>query len=225
MDPRKLFSDSRLRGLCAYCCGPPETRDHVPSKVFLDSPMPNDLPVVECCLNCNNGFSRDEEYTAALIECAICGTVDANRLSRVKISLALQYSPALQALIAESTSSDDSGQLWWNPDMKRIHNVLEKLARGHAAYELNILPADDPAIEVVPITMFNAESRDAFLEDVETPFFPEIGSRAFSDPQTLLLDTWKVVQQGRYEYLVTQAYGTAVRMLISDYLACEVLWD
>ncbi len=109
--------------------------------------------------------------------------------------------------------------------MKRIHNVLEKLARGHAAYELNILPADDPAIEVVPITMFNAESRDAFLEDVETPFFPEIGSRAFSDPQTLLLDTWKVVQQGRYEYPVTQAYGTAVRMLISDYLACEVLWD
>jgi hypothetical protein len=47
MDPRHLFVDERLTGTCVYCGGQPDTRDHVPSKAFLDDPLPPDLPVVE----------------------------------------------------------------------------------------------------------------------------------------------------------------------------------
>ncbi len=36
MDPRKLFIDERLTGMCVYCGTRPDTRDTVPSKVLLD---------------------------------------------------------------------------------------------------------------------------------------------------------------------------------------------
>lgn len=40
MDPRHLPVDSRLVGGCVFCGGEPGTRDHVPSKVLLDDPLP-----------------------------------------------------------------------------------------------------------------------------------------------------------------------------------------
>ena len=54
--------DSRIAGICIYCGGIAKTRDHVPSKAFLDKPYPENIPVVPCCSECNNKFSKDEEY-------------------------------------------------------------------------------------------------------------------------------------------------------------------
>jgi hypothetical protein len=59
MDPKKLFIDERLKGICAYCGARPESRDHVPSRVLLDKPYPENLPVVEACFKCNGEFSAD----------------------------------------------------------------------------------------------------------------------------------------------------------------------
>ena len=74
MDPRKLFAEERFTGLCVYCGAEPETRDHVPSKVLLDEPFPDDLPVVPACERCNNRLSPDERYVACFVECAITGS-------------------------------------------------------------------------------------------------------------------------------------------------------
>ena len=74
MDPRKLFVDERLIGSCVYCGGAPDSRDHVPSKVLLDDPLPPDLPVVEACSTCNGNFSLDEEYLACFLECVFSGS-------------------------------------------------------------------------------------------------------------------------------------------------------
>jgi hypothetical protein len=60
VDQLKDFADSRLIAGCVYCGGLDETRDHVPSRVFLDSPFPENLPVVPACWECNNSFSRDD---------------------------------------------------------------------------------------------------------------------------------------------------------------------
>ena len=49
MDPRQLFFDDRFKDACAYCGNNADTRDHVPSKVLLDEPLPPDLPVVAAC--------------------------------------------------------------------------------------------------------------------------------------------------------------------------------
>ncbi|HEY7769949.1 MAG TPA: hypothetical protein VIB55_17395, partial [Longimicrobium sp.] len=85
MDPRKLFLDERHSLYCAYCGDVPSTADHVPSKVLLDQPFPENLPVVRCCITCNNRFSRDEPYVACLIECVISGSVDIDRVRREKV--------------------------------------------------------------------------------------------------------------------------------------------
>lgn len=71
MDPRHLFIDRRLTGMCVYCGDQPDTRDHVPSKVFLNEPYPPELPVVAACKRCNESFSLDEQYLACFLDCVI----------------------------------------------------------------------------------------------------------------------------------------------------------
>ena len=44
------FADERLVSGCVYCGGPEETNEHVPSRVFLDQPYPENLPGVDACL-------------------------------------------------------------------------------------------------------------------------------------------------------------------------------
>ncbi|MGD0649715.1 MAG: hypothetical protein ABSA97_00995 [Verrucomicrobiia bacterium] len=37
--------------------------------------------------------------------------------------------------------------------------------------------------------------------------------------------TWIVVQPGRYRYLASVGDGVIIRLVISEYLGCEVIWD
>ena len=77
MDQLRDYADSRLIQDCIYCDGGhQETRDHVPSKAFLDSPFPDNLPVVPSCHACNHGFAVDEEYLSCLIECCLAGSAN-----------------------------------------------------------------------------------------------------------------------------------------------------
>lgn len=136
MDQLKNYADNRLLNGCIYCCGPEETRDHVPSRVFLDSPFPTNLPVVPACRACNHGFSRDEEYLACLIESAIAASTDPDRIRRPRVADMLRRSPALRSRI-EAAKSIEGGQLAFGIEGARVENVVLKLARGHAAYELS----------------------------------------------------------------------------------------
>jgi len=81
----KTFSDSSLDTQCAYCGNFPDTRDHGLSKILLDKPFPENIPIVPSCMKYNNGFSLDEEYFACLIKCLISGTTDLDKLSRESI--------------------------------------------------------------------------------------------------------------------------------------------
>lgn len=73
------YSDERYDGLCSYYG---DTKDHVPSKVLLDNEFPENMYEVDCCLECNQGFSADEVYFACLIECIIHGSADREKLGR-----------------------------------------------------------------------------------------------------------------------------------------------
>jgi len=48
MKQLQCYGDSRNKGFCVHCGGPDETRDHVPAKVLLDEPYPENLPD-RCC--------------------------------------------------------------------------------------------------------------------------------------------------------------------------------
>lgn len=230
-DPRKLFIDERLRNICVYCGTVPNTRDHCPSKVLLDLPYPQNLPVVEACEKCNQSFSLDEQYLACFLECAMCGSTQPEMLQREGIRRILEEMPHLAAEIQSSMAMSADGTKVWYPDMGRVTKVLLKLARGHLHYELGVQERDRPAtIEVFPLALMEAGQRKRF----EYPYpdslatWPELGSRAFLRACAfgeLLGDGWQYVQEGRYRYLVGQREGNYAHIVIGEYLGCRVVWN
>jgi len=236
------YADERLILGCVYCTAPEQTtRDHVPSKVLLDQPYPTNLPVVPCCEDCNNSFSLDEVYLACLIECVRAGSTDPDKVKRDVVRRLLREQPRLRARI-ENSRREENGEVRFYPEIDRIRNVVLKLARGHAAFELSTPLRREPdhiAWWILP-TLSDDQIRefdDAHVHHI----FGEIGSRASQrmmvvqvqavSPsgdaivQSLIVSDWVDVQEGRYRYLaVDDAGGSVIRIVISEYLACEVAW-
>lgn len=229
-EPGKLFVDDRLTGICVYCGTRPGTRDHSPSKVLLDEPYPDNLPVVKACLACNQSFSLDEQYLACFLECAMCGSTDTAALNRKNIQRILTKTPSLAAEIQSTMTISESGDKIWRPDMERVRNVLLKLARGHLHFELSIQERDDPdVLEIVPLSLMTADGREFFErpESEAMTVWPELGSRAFLRAWASgerWADGWLDVQEGRYRYLVGQGRGSYAHIVIGEYLACRAVW-
>ena len=225
--------DERLIGMCVHCGGQLNTRDHVPSKVFLDEPYPPELPVAGACETCNAGFSLDEQYLSCFIECVICGTVEPAGLQRPKVKRILSENPKLRHRIEASVRRGEGSSLLWKPETDRVRNVILKLARGHTAYELYPKPEDPVHVEFTPLRILSEQQRMGFEGggSGELSSWPEIGSRAFfraygSEPDALTqVGDWIVVQPGRYRYAVNETGGVLVRMVLSEYLACEISWE
>jgi len=234
MNPQHyLFVDDRALGVCVFCGGVPDTRDHVPSKVFVDDPLPDHLPIVEACEACNQGFSLDEEYLACFLEAVLAGSTDPEKLTRAKIKRALSRNARLVSRLEASVRVDDNGTMIWIPEANRVQNVVRKLARGHAAYELSLPEIDEPAaVTFQPFLTMSEQARQRFENagSGELRGWPEIGSRAFlracgADPYSDTVGPWIEVQRGRYRYSVGQDAGVIVRIVIAEYLACEVAWE
>jgi hypothetical protein len=241
---RNDYADPRLISGCVYCdSGLQETtRDHVPSKVLLDSPYPENLPVVPACGECNNGFSLDELYVACLIECVRCGTTDPTRVEREVVRRTLLEQPKVRERI-ESGREERDGEIRFFPEGERLLNVVMKLARGHAAFELSTpmrRKPDHVSWWVLPAMP------EQDLEDFDAAhvhhLIGEVGSRAsqrmlvvqaeiasaagVGTTQPLLVSDWVDVQAGRYRYLAVHDAGrTFVKIVIGEYLACEVYWS
>jgi len=220
--------DQRNQGFCIHCGGPDETRDHTPSKAFLDRPLPENLPIAPACLACNNGFAADEEYVACLLECVVAGDVDPEKIERPTVARALKENRALRETLESGRKQTEAG-LVWDADMSRVSKVLMKLARGHAAFELNEPQLHDPGIFwCKPLMTLTPSEREAFESDDDGGLWPEVGSRAM---HRLLIvggqafeEGWLVVQDGRYRYRTMQDNGLKVRIVLREYLACEVVW-
>jgi hypothetical protein len=221
------YGDERNKGWCVFCGGPMETRDHAPSRVLLDEPYPENLPVLACCRSCNSSFSLDEEYLACLIECARTGSVEEARAARPKVARILERKASLESRLAAARCETGDGILW-KPEDERVRNVIVKLARAHIAYEQNEPQLDEPvSLSIIPLCAMTEEIRDDFEASPNTGLWPEVGSRAM---HRILVGAegdypWIEVQPGRYRYLVATGPGVLVRIVIAEYLAAEVAWD
>lgn len=226
------FSDDRQKGFCVHCGGPPESMDHAPSKVFLDLPYPKHMPSLPSCSNCNNGFSDDEEYLACFIECVIRGSSDPDQLGREKITRALRRNIRLRDRIERGHKQSETiggGTVHlWQPEDERVQRVVLKLARCHAAYELNEPRLDEPQqMLVMPLVSMEEDQRHHFESVAEFGGWPEVGSRAMQ--RILITDDaypngWITVQEGRYRFLAVADSALVVRGVIGEYLAFEVIW-
>lgn len=242
MDQLTSFADRRLLQGCVYCGAPNAgTRDHVPSRVLLDPPLPTNLPVVPSCLACNNGFSRDEEYFACLIECVIGGTTDPEKIAREGVASSLRRSVKLRTLL-ESQRRTFDGHVVFEPTVGRVETVIRKLAIGHAAYELEHSNLGAPtALWYGPVALMSAEQRQHFDAPQIVDLFGEVGSRGMQrmvvthvaavdqegDTRSFdfLINEWVDVQEGSYRYFAAEGpNGVLVRFVIAEYLAAEVWW-
>lgn len=220
MDPRGLYFDERLMGVCAYCGARSDSRDHVPSRVLLDEPFPPDLPVVGACASCNNGFSLHERVVACLVDSLACGSTAAPAL-RPKVKRMLAEDDRLAAQMALALDYADRS---WLVEDKSVGQVVTKLAKGHLAF-MECPTSEPPTSARVAARpdLSAVQLRD--FDDLPTPvFLPEIGTRAFMH----WIDgaaSWSVVQVGRYRYAALLGREhPAVRFVLSEYLFCEVSW-
>jgi len=120
----------------------------------------------------------------------------------------------------------------WHPEDSRVQSVVLKLARCHAAYELNQPQLHEPEhIRVFPLPTLNPVE----LQHFETSAYPdicgwpEVGSRSFQrisfDEVGIEVGGWLVVQEGRYRFLAAETGSVIIRGVLSEYLGYEVIWD
>jgi hypothetical protein len=241
MNQLKNLADDRLINGCIYCGGVAETRDHVPSRILLEPPYPENLPVVGCCEQCNQGFSKDEEYVVCLIEAVLAGSTNPDGIKRSGVARSLRRSPALQARI-DAARREVDGRIEFAVETDRMMNVMLKLARGHAAFELSQPCRKAPDhFWCGPLGSMSEEMRESFNAAHVQQMFGEVGSRGLQRmlvtqlvvrSQTgeesqvgFLFNDWVDVQDGYYRYLaIDDIGGLVIRIVVAEYLACEVAW-
>ncbi len=227
MEQIQPFSDDRLVAFCAFCGGPPTTRDHVPPRVFLDQPYPGNLPVIGACVDCNRGASLDEEYVACLLEVAACGSVDPADLNRRKVARTLKERPALAAKLA-SLLRPNGEFLISREDRTRLSAVFEKIARGLWTYEVGETASSSAAVvRYAPIAGLGVTQLEAFRTLEQPDLLPEVGSRMMF--RVLVSEdgparvSWIELQAGRFSYGIEMfSEEGRVKMVLGDYIAVEV---
>lgn len=236
MDKIEEFVDERQKAWCIHCgewiAGLETNRDHVPSKCLLQEPHPANLPFVQVCKACNEGFSLDEEYVVAFLGSVVVGSTDPDRQCNPKAARILRRNPKLRARIdlakTEYKTLIGETRFVWKPESDRVNRVVLKNARGHAFYEYGEPMLSEPEyVRYAPLERMTRSQRDEF-ENMEFGLgWPEVGSRMMTRVMTGqdLSGAWVIVQEGVYRYAVAQAGIMLVRTVLFEYLATEVYWE
>ena len=254
----RVVYESGLDSACIYCGNNADSREHVPSKVFLSKPYPDDLFIVPSCKKCNSSFSNDELYTWFVIkilqhEYSDCGSLQDNEITRFK-----RYEKMARTVSSEIKKycEGDSepicdyhikGKKAWSFRNDRIDRVLEKLAIGHAVFELSEGYRDSQgsrwATKDIAYTYAPAMSTQEIecYDDIvimNNRLLPEIGSRVFEKIYVVnedLIDSsggnarlsavfldWTDVQDGKYRYIAEHFKDEiTVRIVVDEYMfAC-----
>ena len=238
MDYIDEFVDERQKSGCIQCgtwVGDVDTnRDHVPSKVLLRRPYPENLPVVATCVDCNSGFSKDEEYVSLFLHCVLTGSTNPEHHADEKRARALRRHKRLRARIERSKTKyrtiDGKTRFVWKPEEERVERVVVKNARGHVLYEYGEPMLTEPEhVWSLPLTSMTMADRREF-ERAGTAGglapWPEVGSRMMRRVLTGqdMRDGWVIVQDGVYRFRVEQCGVMLVRSVLFEYLATEVYW-
>ncbi len=230
-------ADKRNKSWCIHCSAAISTvtanRDHAPSKILLDEPLPANVPLMRVCQPCNSSFAEDEEYTAAFIGAVLSGSTHPDAQLIERSERIFRGNGPLRARVEKSKEVEldlfDGEKVSWIPERDRIRRIVVKNARGHAYFELGEPMLEEPcSIWFGPLALLDEQQLQVF-EDVAWPdgTWPEVGSRLMTRFCTGedLDDGWIIVQEGVYRYSVKQCGGLIVRIVMREYLGAEIIWE
>lgn len=227
------FSDERLKQYCIYCgtllANQKISKEHVPSKVFLDQPYPENLFIVHTCQPCNHSFSKDEEYTAAILGVLISGSADPEKQVWSKARKILLRKTKLQQEIVRNCKLDAKGHFFGLKfNEKRLEKVLIKNARALALYMISEPVFDAPSHIIWRcLPHLSNEERQQFEFLPEQDLFPEVGSRMFIDQveNRGTFDKWTEMQDGTFRFAVMWDGSIIIRMVFREFLFAQVGWE
>ena len=105
-DLNNYFGDARILELlkynkkgqfkCIYCYEDANSREHIPSKIFLNEPYETNLAILPSCISCNNSYSEDEQYLACLIDYVQYKLHNLETVKRSKIQKTFETRPHIK---------------------------------------------------------------------------------------------------------------------------------
>lgn len=247
--PHIEYSTSELC-YCIYCGNKADSREHIPSKIFIDKPYPPNLYLVPACKACNNSFSADELYTWFVLK-HLEREFGETKLSEHEEQRYNKY-PSIRSKVINDIhafSEDKTSCYFFRSG--RVERVLAKLAIGHMVYELSEGYYTESEyswnIERVVYGFRPVLSKEVIFDydcaiDIKELMLPEVGSRVYDHiyPITiplsqvdtdhrlvlssLLLD-WTDIQDQKYRYIaLIDANLAQVNIVIDEFLFATVFF-
>lgn len=213
---RLVYQRKSQNMLCIYCGKNADTREHCPPRSFLKEPYPPDLKVLPACSECNNDFSKYENKFLSLMNNLEKGSEDD---STDRDILLMKIDHIL-------------------PNYAR--NVLEKVAMGHAIYQLSDgfkdMIEDKPTIDFLLKSQVSQDQWNELQHPVIIDVIPELGSRESdsvfviakrsadtSVSLPICLVDWTDVQQNVYKYIsYLSGDRIVVKMILRNVLYVQV---
>lgn len=203
----------RFREQCVYCGGPEETRDHVPSKLLLEQPLPPNSLTVPSCLTCNSGYSDDERYVRDALHHVGFGNYSQEKIAPGGVvARSLDHSPLLARKLERAHVGGEDGSILFQPELHRFERIMAKLAvglwygryRGFVGASLFRCEAVEHTRSLSP-ELLHLTSLQGFARLA----WPDVGSRRLHNAAETWLDqqaerrerVWTKVQANVFEYL------------------------
>lgn len=217
---------------CIYCGKPATTREHIPSKAFLIEPFPENLFTIPACFECNNGFSKDEEYMACYLD-VLRSYVFQDYVCNENTRQKLQQNESLRELLNRQIEYTD-GILKYTYDVDRFKRIITKLAKCHAGFEFDLVDFDRiPDVRFDFIFNLSDEQREAFEQIHLDDKITEVGSRMdntmciiqdINTGNAFVFYQWNEIQENQYRYQVFRNAqdGVSVEIVIYELLFCCV---
>lgn len=147
--------------ICVYCGRVADSKDHAPPKCLMLPPLPSNLITLPACMECNNGFSFDENVVRAFL--SLIGNhphLVEERKPGAWLERTLQRSPKIKQILEAARQPGGRYSLTGNL-LESVKRVSSKTAQGmfYGLYD-RVVPKED-------LTLIRIEDqRETTVEDV-----------------------------------------------------------
>ena len=234
-DDSNYVGDKRIRpylsygknkeSYCIYCSNIADSREHLPPRIFVDTPNINEWNIVPACRNCNNGYSEEEQLVACIVEYIIALIYYKGEIQREKIKHTFEKRPKILEKIKKLCVVENNLLQIDRSVIDMIKRIVLKIAKGHFMYECNVFLSDDVDILIDFEPLLDKERLDEFNSPIICNYIPEIGSRASNQLYIMMgknqvMYPWKVVDNDNYRYAISPS---VLRIVIREFLYIKII--